>query len=123
YIDKMDGMKRKVHGDAGLRPGGPIDRVFVDTRVACTVEDPVLGRRIVVEKSSSATTVIWNPWSEKARAMPDLGQDAWQSMLCVETANAADDAVHLTPGERHRMTAVVRVEHARPPLTARGGLR
>src|SRR5262249_2924492 len=30
YIDKMDGMKRKVHDDAGLRPGGPIDRVFVD---------------------------------------------------------------------------------------------
>ena len=112
YIDKLDGMKRKVHGDAGLRPSGPTDRVFVDTHAACTVEDPVLGRRVIVEKSNSATTVVWNPWSEKAKAMADLGPDAWQSMLCVEAANAADDAVRLAPGERHRMTVVLRIEAA-----------
>jgi D-hexose-6-phosphate mutarotase len=54
------------------------------------VDDPVLDRRLVIEKRGSATTVVWNPWHEKAAAMADLGGDVWPWMLCVETANAAD---------------------------------
>lgn len=64
------------------------------------------------EKRGSATTVVWNPWNERAKAMADLEPEAWRSMLCVETANAADNAVRLAPGERQRMTAVLRVEPA-----------
>jgi glucose-6-phosphate 1-epimerase len=112
YIDKMDAMTRKTQGAEPMRLGGAVDRVFLDTRTPCAVDDPVLGRRLVVEKSGSATTVVWNPWSEKAKAMADLGAEAWLSMLCLETANAADNAVRLAPGERHHMTAVVRVEAA-----------
>ncbi|PWU21026.1 MAG: D-hexose-6-phosphate mutarotase, partial [Candidatus Rokuibacteriota bacterium] len=87
---------------------GTTDRVFLDTRATCTVIDPVLARRLVIEKSGSATTVVWNPWTEKARVMADLGDDGWPSMLCVETANAADNAVHLAGGERHTMGVIIR---------------
>jgi len=52
----------------------------------------------VVGKSGSATTVVWNPWVAKAKAMPDFGDDEWTGMLCVETANAMDGAVTLAPG-------------------------
>jgi D-hexose-6-phosphate mutarotase len=31
-------------------------------------------------------------------------------MLCIETANAADNAVHLAPGASHKLTASIRVE-------------
>jgi hypothetical protein len=31
-------------------------------------------------------------------------------MVCVETANAADDAVTLESGQRHVMTATIRVD-------------
>jgi len=108
YIDKTDGMKRKREDAETIRFRGATDRVFLETDATCVVEDPVLGRRLVVEKHGSATTVVWNPWSEKAQVMTDLGADEWRSMLCVETANAADDAVHLAPGERHVMAAIVR---------------
>jgi len=37
--------------------------------------------------------------------MADLGGDASPKMLCVETANAADDAVELASGASHHMTA------------------
>ena len=110
YIDKTDAMMRKVQGSGPMRLVGMTDRVFLATRGPHTIDDPVLGRRLVVEKRGSATTVVWNPWREKAAAMPDLGEDAWPSMLCVETANAADDAVCLGPGERHEMTATIGVE-------------
>ena len=109
YIDKTDGMKRKILDVDPLRLTGTTDRVFLDTSATCAVMDPVLGRRLVVEKTGSSTTVVWNPWDEKARAMADLGPDAWRSMLCVETANAADNARHLASGDRHRMGVVINV--------------
>ena len=112
YIDKTDEMRRKALAAGPLRLSGTTDRVFLDTRSTCTVTDPVLARRIVVEKTGSATTVLWNPWREKASTMADLGDVAWRSMLCVETANAADNAVHLPGGERHAMRVVIGVEAA-----------
>jgi len=108
YIDKTDGMKRKTQGSEPLRLREETDRVFVGTRTTCVVDDPVLSRRIVVEKGGSDTTVVWNPWSEKARTIADLEPDGWRSLLCVETANAGDAAVRLAPGERHQMTAALR---------------
>ena len=110
YIDKTDGMKRKTLPAGALRLDRTTDRVFLDTRSTCVVTDPVLARRIVVEKTGSATTVVWNPWREKAGAMADLGEDQWRSMLCVEAANAADNAVHLASGERHMMRVVIGAE-------------
>ena len=108
YIDKTDGMKRKTLAAGPFRPSGETDRVFPGTMAACTVTDPVLGRRLIVDKTGSATTVVWNPWSDKAAHMADLGADQWPGMLCVETANAMDDAVTLGPGDRHAMGVVIR---------------
>lgn len=103
YIDKTDALTRKRAGGEPLRLTTETDRVFVGTRATCTIDDPVLGRRLAVDKRGSATTVVWNPWADKARTIADLSADDWQRMLCVETANAADDAVRLAPGARHEM--------------------
>lgn len=110
YIDKTAGMARKPAGSAPLRLVAETDSVFLGTQAACVLDDPSGGRRIVVEKDGSATTVVWNPWAEKARAMSDLGDDEWRRMLCIETANAADDRITLPPGQRHPMQARIRVE-------------
>jgi glucose-6-phosphate 1-epimerase len=112
FIDKVDGMTRKRLGTGPLRLTGETDRVFLDTRARCVVDDPALRRRIAVDKSGSASTVVWNPWSAKAAEMADLEPQDWQRMICVETANAADDAVTVAAGARHAMTATLRVEAA-----------
>jgi glucose-6-phosphate 1-epimerase len=62
-----------------------------------------------VSKRGSASTVVWNPWTAKAKAMADFGDDEWPGMLCIETANAADNVVTLAPGARHTMRATVAV--------------
>jgi D-hexose-6-phosphate mutarotase len=110
YIDKMDGMRRKTLPAEPLRLRAATDRVFVDTRSACAVLDPRLGRRLVIDKRGSSTTVVWNPWRDRAAAMTDLGPDEWRTMVCVEAANAADSAVTLAPGERHAMGMVLRAD-------------
>lgn len=110
YIDKVDGMARRRQGAEPLRLTGETDRVFLGTAARCVVDDRALDRRLVVDKAGSASTVVWNPWSSRAAGLADLEPDDWRRMVCVETANAADDAVTLAAGDRHLMTAVLRVE-------------
>lgn len=107
FVDKTAAMARRA-GDAGsITLAAETDRVYTGAAGTVTIEDPGWGRRIVVAKSGSATTVVWNPWIAKAKAMPDFGDDEWAGMLCVETANAMDDAVTLAPGASHAMTATI----------------
>lgn len=110
YVDKVDGRRRKLEGEAPVQLVGETDRVYLGTRADCVVDDVAGGRRLIVAKSGSETTVLWNPWAAKARTMGDLGAEEWVRMLCVETANAVDDAVRLPSGGRHRLRVVIRAE-------------
>ncbi|MGB8168973.1 MAG: D-hexose-6-phosphate mutarotase [Chthoniobacteraceae bacterium] len=107
YIDKTDSLKRKQLGSEHLRLAAETDCVFPATTATCIINDPALHRRILVEKSGSQTTVVWNPWIAKAAAMPDFGDDEWPQMLCIETANTGDDAITLAPGSTHSMSATI----------------
>ena len=110
YLDKVDGFARKREGDAPIRFAGETDRVYLETESTCTIHDPGLRRRIAIAKTGSRSTIVWNPWVDKARAMPDFGDDEWPSMLCIETANVRDAAVSVEPGSHHTMTAVIALD-------------
>jgi D-hexose-6-phosphate mutarotase len=107
YFDKTDGFARKQLGSEPLRFTAETDRVFPATTATCVIDDPGFQRKIVIEKRGSATTVVWNPWSAKAAAMADFGDDEWPRMLCIETANTGDDAITLAPGAKHATTQSV----------------
>jgi glucose-6-phosphate 1-epimerase len=109
-IDKTDHFTRKLQPREPVRPAKETDQVHLNTTATCVVEDAVWKRRIVVEKTGSNSTVVWNPWTEKTAGMADMAPDEWQRMICVETANAADNAVTLLAGETHRMTASIRLD-------------
>ncbi len=109
YIDKVDGFKRKTQPAEAVRITGETDRVYLNTGSACRVVDPVLGRTLLLEKKHSATTVVWNPWIAKAKAMADFGDEEWPHMLCVETANAGDAAVKLDAAQTHRMRTRIQI--------------
>lgn len=110
YLDKAAGGEHAVQS-------GPVmfsaetDRVYRSTGTA-TVVDPDAGRAVVVAKEASANTVVWNPWSAKAAVMPDYDDAEWPTMVCVETANALEDAIALRAGESHTMTARITVTSA-----------
>lgn len=111
YIDKTDGFKRKQLSSEPLRIAKETDQVHLSTQAACVIDDPVWNRRIIIEKGGSESTVVWNPWIDKTKGMSDMAPDDWRGMICVETANAADNAVHLPPGATHKLTASIRVEN------------
>jgi glucose-6-phosphate 1-epimerase len=110
FLDKTDGFQEKTQGQNALELTGETDRVYFDTTETVVIHDPVLARRIRIEKENSGATVVWNPWENKARAMPDFGDDEWTRMLCIETCNVMAHAIEISPGESHVMTAKFAVE-------------
>jgi len=110
YIDKTDGFKRKQQGSDPMRIAKETDQVHLDTKATCVIHDPVWKRRIVVSKTGSDSTVVWNPWIEKTKGMPDMAPEDWREMICVETANAADNAVTLPAGGSRTLRTVITVE-------------
>lgn len=106
YLDKTDHYREKIQqGEVEIT--SETDRVYLATESPLELSDPVLRRHIHVAKQNSHTTVIWNPWSEKANAMSDLGSDQWTEMLCIETSNVLGYAVEVAPGDCHRMSAAI----------------
>lgn len=108
YIDKVDGGKRKKQ-QGRVTIVGEVDRIYLDTAGCCGIIDPAWKRTILITSTGSRSTVVWNPGKEKAARMGDFGRQGEDRMVCVETANAAADAITLAPGETHRMTAQYRV--------------
>jgi glucose-6-phosphate 1-epimerase len=100
YDDKVSGRAGCREGDAPLRITGETDRVY-DSAARVLVGDPGHKRRVVVEKVASATTVVWNPWIDKAKRMSDFGDDEWPQMLCIEAANTGRHRIQLEPGALH----------------------
>ena len=104
YADKLQGMAQFTEGARELRIVGETDRVY-ESAATCTIQDRgrTPARAIQIEKANSAATVVWNPWSEKAAQMADLGASAWPRMLCVESANVGRSTVRLAAGASHEL--------------------
>jgi glucose-6-phosphate 1-epimerase len=112
FIDKVDGFKRKLQPPGPFMFQGRTDRPYLNTAAACVMHDPAGKRRIAVAKSGSNSTVVWNPWQELTATMADMEPDAWLHMACIETANVAENAVTLNPGETHTLRAGISIEPA-----------
>jgi glucose-6-phosphate 1-epimerase len=109
FLDNMDGNKEKTQaGDIVLT--GATDNAYMRTTNALQLIDPVMRRRVRIEKGNSLTTIVWNPWEKGAKALADLGNDEWKSMVCVEASNILSAAVDLAPGAEHTMTATITVQ-------------
>lgn len=114
YVDSADGGKRKRQAGA-VRFAGEVDRVFLDTEASCSITDALLARRIGISKSGSRSTVVWNPWSQKAGRLADLGSaesgpGSWRQMVCIESANALDNELTVAPAQSHRIAVQYRVQ-------------
>jgi glucose-6-phosphate 1-epimerase len=109
YLDKVAGYERREQ-TGPIAFTGETDRIYLDTTTDCVIEDAGWERAVRVAKRGSRSTVVWNPWADRARQLADFGDEEYREMLCVETANAADDAITVAPLGTHRLAAIVSVE-------------
>ena len=109
FLDNTDSNKEKAQrGDVAI--ASQTDSAYLNTRNTVELSDPRMRRRIRLAKANSLTTVVWNPWREKASELRDLADGEWTQFLCVEASNILDAAINLAPGQEHRMTAILSLE-------------
>lgn len=98
YIETLDNWEeRQQQGELGF--DSETDRIYLGTPPKLSLEDPAWGRRICLATSGSHSAIVWNPWIDKARRLSQFADDAWQRMLCIETANVLTDTVEIAPGK------------------------
>lgn len=107
YLDGTNNNNKIVQTEKVAEIKKEENRRYLDTSSDCIIVDPVLGRKIKVEKQNSNTTVVWNPWINTARSMPDFDDEGYKTMVCVEAANAFNDTVTLRPGEKFEMETTI----------------
>ena len=106
YLDKTDGFKRKMQ-TGPMIISDEVDRVYLDTADDVVIDDSQ--RKIIITKEGSHSTVVWNPWKTVADKMGDLGEDGYLKMVCVESANAAEDTVSIAAGEHYSLRVIYKL--------------
>jgi glucose-6-phosphate 1-epimerase len=117
YLDNTDSNKEKTQrGDVSI--ASATDSAYCNTQNEVDLLDLSNKRRIRLRKEHSLSTVVWNPWSEGAARLQDLGDGEWKQYLCVEASNILGAAINLAPEQEHRMAAVITVEKFGDPVRA-----
>lgn len=102
YIDTLDDWREhRQHGD--IRFTTETDRIYLDAPPQLYLRDDGWQRTIYLQAKNSASTVVWNPWIEKSLRLSQFAADAWQRIVCIETANVLDDMLVLPPGAEHSL--------------------
>ncbi len=97
FRDNPTGNK-SVETQAAVTFGGEVDRTYVRAPHEVVLLDGAADRRLVVRHDNMADVVVWNPGAEKARELPDLANNEYREMVCVETCVIAEPVL-LRPGE------------------------
>ena len=108
YLDTV-GQRTDRHQTGVIEIDREVDRYY-DSIAAVRLEDPLKERVILIDKKNSPSTVVWNPWIEKAAALGDLPNEDYLAFACVETAVTNDRAVALSKGETHDFATRISVE-------------
>ncbi|MFM7055721.1 MAG: D-hexose-6-phosphate mutarotase [Planctomycetota bacterium] len=111
YLNKVPGQADGGPAGQPITFSGETDRIYQHSDHSVSIVDSGWRRMITISKSGSLSTVVWNPWIDKSRRMPDFGDDEWTGMLCVETAAVGSCRLSLRPGQSHTLQAVIAVRH------------
>jgi D-hexose-6-phosphate mutarotase len=110
YLDKVLDMTQ--HTQVGsVTIVGEVDRVYTNTHTQTAIIDAQLGRDIVINKTNSSATVVWNPGSEKEKGFSDMHVGDYRKMLCVESGTAGGDSVIVAAGKSHSLTVDYALRH------------
>jgi len=104
FIDYTDERSEKVETEP-LQIREETNRVYIPTTATCSIIDNQFKRTIIIEKSGSHSTTIWNPWENSA--IHDLPDDKYRKFVCIETTNALEDRRTLQPGESHTISQTI----------------
>ncbi|MFT7172983.1 MAG: glucose-6-phosphate 1-epimerase [Paracoccaceae bacterium] len=106
YVDRLLEDPTPIYQEKNLQIKGEVERVY-QSMSSVLIRDLDRFRSVFVDKAGSRSTVIWNPWKEKSKALKDLPDKGYKEFVCVECANAGTDKPTLSPGGSHTLETVI----------------
>ena len=98
YIDSLKGGEKFEEKGEKVTFDREVDRIYLNTPDELFIEEASDGKRVDIYKTGFPDAVVWNPWTAKAKKMPDFGDGEFTNMVCVE-AGAVGNSVVLEPSE------------------------
>ena len=100
--------RRVQEGDVKI--SGPVDRIY-DSAAPIAVVDPGHRRTIRIDKRNAPSTIVWNPWSTYSAPLPDMANDEFPTMVCVESGAVREHAPTIAPGTSWSMQVTLSAEN------------
>ncbi|GLT65119.1 hypothetical protein SLA2020_375700 [Shorea laevis] len=98
YLDNLMQRERFTEQADAVTFDGEIDRVYLSTPTKIAIIDHEKKRTFELRKEGMPDAVVWNPWDKKAKALTDMGDEDYKTMLCVNSA-AVETPIVLKPSE------------------------
>ncbi|KAK4319388.1 hypothetical protein Pmani_009671 [Petrolisthes manimaculis] len=108
YIDKTrEGTLYQEHRDV-VTINEWTDRIYQNTPLEHIITNVVSGRKMRMQKYNLVDTVVWNPWIEKAKEIPDFGEEEFPNLVCVEAGHVSSPVI-LPPGTVFEASQILQV--------------
>lgn len=97
--------------NTSLHPGIENNRRYIQHSGEAVITDPGYNRNILIGKTGSRVTVVWNPGPITSKNFNDMPPDGYKNFICIEPANAyaGIDMVDLAPGEDYSISTTIKI--------------
>ena len=115
YLDALENdenghwVKKTQQGNIAIDQ--EVDRVYCGDTTSLVIKDKAMkpsDRNLYLDSVGSQSAVVWNPWINKSKRLPQFSDDDYLQMICIETANVLDDVIELMPGQEHQLGVKIR---------------
>ena len=106
YVETLANWEERLQ-QGPVHITGETDRIYLGLAEPLVINDPAWKRAIHIKASNSNSAVVWNPWVDKSARLSQFADDAWQRMLCVETARVWNDLLVVAPGTTETMAVEI----------------
>lgn len=108
YVDQIKGDFHPEENRA-IRFSEETDRIYQGSVKEIILSEQNQKAQFIIEPRGSRSTIVWNPWIEKSKRMPDFGDEEYLGMCCIETANVRANQIEIAPGQCHTTGATIRL--------------
>uniref|UniRef100_UPI002FD8DD84 aldose epimerase family protein n=1 Tax=Arsukibacterium sp. TaxID=1977258 RepID=UPI002FD8DD84 len=83
FFDKVSGIEQRSNDDI-LRISAETDRVY--HQPANCIQLQCLAQQLTISHSGQDSAIVWNPWQQKSRELPDMADHGYREFICIESA-------------------------------------
>ncbi len=106
YFDALTSENKIQKGNITFNQ--ELDRVYQKVNTPISLVDSE--REITISNRGSDSAIVWNPWLDKCSRMSAMKSDSYETMVCIESANAFDDIRTVTPNGIHHIKTTVTIK-------------